>query len=154
MTLSQINTFLVVIISILLTADFFRYIRKKLQKIREERKAYEIKEPKSGRWSFNEIWIVAYIAFNHKTSNKELIRYVSACMNRTESSVVRKINRLRGVKTGKSPNASSEDYDVVVRYDALDDRERFYIFFRNMQDLDTPNMNLETLDKILQKSKK
>ena len=53
---------------------------------------------KKGTWTFDEVFIIAYIGFNYRTSNSELLEYISICMKRKKSTVVRRINRLRGDK--------------------------------------------------------
>lgn len=65
--------------------------------------------PKRASWSIEETLLVAYIAFNYKTSNTHLIHYVSNALGRKKSSVVRKINRLRATQTDKCPYASNLD---------------------------------------------
>tara|TARA_R110002051_G_C8652771_1_gene487835 strand:+ start:522 stop:965 length:444 start_codon:yes stop_codon:yes gene_type:complete len=109
---------------------------------------------KKGTWSFDEVFIIAYIGFNYRTSNSELLEYISICMKRKKSTVVRRINRLRGVKSGKANDASKLDLNVVLLYDSKSESERFYQFCKNIQDLDSPSVSLGILDNLLLNSKK
>ena len=60
-------------------------------------------------WPLEETILVAYITLNYKMSNKDLISFVSNILHRDESAVIRKMNRIRGIGTGKSPRASKDD---------------------------------------------
>tara|TARA_R110000765_G_scaffold410867_1_gene509692 strand:+ start:1898 stop:2359 length:462 start_codon:yes stop_codon:yes gene_type:complete len=67
-------------------------------------------------WTLPETVIVAYVSLNYKTSNKELISFVSDVLDRKESTIIRKMNRIRGVRTRKSLKASKNE---IIAYDVL-----------------------------------
>jgi hypothetical protein len=65
-------------------------------------------------WTQVEIRIVAFYAEYYKMSNDELIEKLSNLLGRQKSTVVRKMNRLRGIHTGKAPYSSQDDYDAAI----------------------------------------
>ena len=72
------------------------------------------------KWDENSNFIMAFIAEHFKTSNTLLMDQLSIHLGRSTSSLKRKISRLRGVKTGKSPYASNVEREFVQ---SLDDAE-------------------------------
>ena len=72
------------------------------------------------KWDENSNFIMAFIAEHFKTSNTLLMDQLSIHLGRSTSSLKRKISRLRGVKTGKSPYASDVEREFVQ---SLDDAE-------------------------------
>jgi hypothetical protein len=72
------------------------------------------------KWDENSNFIMAFIAEHFKTSNTLLMDQLSLHLGRSTSSLKRKISRLRGVKTGKSPYASNVEREFVQ---SLDDAE-------------------------------
>ena len=109
---------------------------------------------KKGTWTFDEIFIIAYIGFNYRTSNEDLMEYVSICLKRKKSTIIRRISRLRGIKKGKANGVSNLDLSAVLDYDSKSEGERFYQFCKMMQDIDSPNVSLGILDNLLLNSKK
>ena len=109
---------------------------------------------KKGGWGFDEVFIIAYIGFNYKTSNSELIEYISICLKRKKSTVTRKISVLRGIKSGKANGSSNLDLSVVMEYDSKNENERFYLFCKKVQDIDSQNIDLGVLDNLLLNSNK
>ena len=83
-----------------------------------------------------------------------MIEYVSICLKRKKSTVIRKISTLRGIKNGKANNASNLDISDVLDYDSKSEGERFYKFCKMLQELDSPEVSLGILDNLLLNSKK
>ena len=74
-------------------------------------------------WTLSETVIAAYASLNYKMSNKDLISFISNVLGREESAVIRKMNRIRGIGTGKSPRASKDD---ITAYNAISNRTPEY----------------------------
>ena len=125
-----------------------------IKRVFAKKSQYEEIVLKKGNWSFGEIFIIAYIGFNYRTSNEDLIEYVSICLKRKKSTVIRKISTLRGIKNGKANNASNLDISVVLNYDSKSGGERFYKFCKMLQELDSPEVSLGILDNLLLNSNK
>jgi hypothetical protein len=79
------------------------------------------KTPNSGtvyvKWDEDSNFIMAFIAEHFKTSNYKLIDELSLHLGRSSSSLKRKISRLRGIKTNKSPFASGVEVGLVRSLD-------------------------------------
>ena len=73
------------------------------------------------RWDLTDIQIATYIAINYKASipTSHLIKQLAILMKRPESGLIRKINRIRAIRTGKAPNASVLDKQVFFRISEL-----------------------------------
>ena len=99
---------LLTILAMLVAVSFLAY---DLFKMSKENK--NPNKPKIKRWLYDELIVASFIATYYKTSNDRLIGYTALEMDREASSLVRKINRLRGIKTGKSPNASKRDITAI-----------------------------------------
>jgi hypothetical protein len=65
------------------------------------------------KWDDNSNFIMAFISEHFKTSNTLLMDQLSLHLGRSTSSLKRKISRLRGVKTNKSPYASNSEREFV-----------------------------------------
>lgn len=65
------------------------------------------------KWDENTNFIMAFISEHFKTSNTLLIEELSNHLGRSTSSLKRKISRLRGIKSGKSPYASDLEREFV-----------------------------------------
>jgi hypothetical protein len=65
-------------------------------------------------WTKDEILIVAYYAEHYKMTNDALLKLLAETLNRSKSSVVRKMNRLRAVHTGKAKYASHTDAECAT----------------------------------------
>ena len=66
------------------------------------------------KWDENSNFIMAFVAEHFKTSNTLLMDLLSIHMRRSTSSLKRKISRLRGIKTNKSPYASDVEREFVI----------------------------------------
>ena len=73
------------------------------------------------KWDENSNFIIAFVAEHFKTSNHRLIDELSLHLGRSTSSLKRKISRLRGIKTNKSPEASVWEIEVVTYLDGSQD---------------------------------
>ena len=76
------------------------------------------------KWDENSNFIMAFVAEHFKTSNTLLMDLLSIHMRRSTSSLKRKISRLRGIKTNKSPYASDVEREFVTSLDGakVDDK--------------------------------
>jgi len=72
------------------------------------------------KWDENSNFIMAFISEHFKTSNTLLMDQLSLHLGRSTSSLKRKISRLRGVKTGKSPYASNVEREFVQSLDGAE----------------------------------
>tara|TARA_R110000796_G_scaffold82088_2_gene180443 strand:+ start:1370 stop:1822 length:453 start_codon:yes stop_codon:yes gene_type:complete len=72
------------------------------------------------KWDENSNFIMAFIAEHFKTSNTLLMEQLSLHLGRSTSSLKRKISRLRGVKTNKSPYASDVEREFVQSLDGAE----------------------------------
>ena len=64
---------------------------------------------------------MAYYAEYYKMNNQELLNLLAETLNRSKSSVVRKMNRLRAVHTGKAKYASDVDIECATLMRSLDE---------------------------------
>lgn len=69
------------------------------------------------KWDEDTNFIMAFIAEHFKTSNVLLMEELSSHLGRSTSSITRKISRLRGIKTNKSPYASDIEREFVQSLD-------------------------------------
>ena len=69
------------------------------------------------KWDENSNFIMAFIAEHFKTSSTLLMDQLSIHLGRSTSSLKRKISRLRGIKTNKSPYASDVEREFVISLD-------------------------------------
>ena len=72
--------------------------------------------------------LLSFISRFYKSSNKEMISFLALALETSESTILRKISRLRGVMTGKSTYASKNEskivrevYGMSIDDDAVDD---------------------------------
>ena len=72
------------------------------------------------KWDENSNFIMAFISEHFKTSNTLLMDQLSLHLGRSTSSLKRKISRLRGVKTNKSPYASDIEREFVQSLDGAE----------------------------------
>ena len=97
------------------------------------------------KWNDSSNFIIAFIARYYKTSDKGTIRALSLALNRSETSITRKISRLRGIRTGKSPysNASErEAISIVYDIDSDDavDKLKESMYELKMSEIDQDNL--------------
>ena len=78
------------------------------------------------KWDENTNFIMAFIAEHFKTSNTLLMEELSIHLGRSTSSLKRKISRLRGIKTNKSPYASDVEREFVQSLDGSDINDKGY----------------------------
>ena len=76
------------------------------------------------KWDDNSNFIMAFIAEHFKTSNTLLMEQLSIHLGRSTSSLKRKISRLRGVKTNKSPYASHTEREFVFSLSDSDIKDK------------------------------
>ena len=72
------------------------------------------------KWDENSNFIMAFIAEHFKTSNILLMDQLSLHLGRSTSSLKRKISRLRGIKTNKSPYSSNVEREFVKSLDGAE----------------------------------
>ena len=72
------------------------------------------------KWDENSNFIMAFIAEHFKTSNTLLMDQLSLHLGRSTSSLKRKISRLRGIKTNKSPYSSNVEREFVKSLDGAE----------------------------------
>tara|TARA_R110002050_G_scaffold128050_2_gene249234 strand:+ start:252 stop:701 length:450 start_codon:yes stop_codon:yes gene_type:complete len=89
------------------------------------RKQVEVKEVYV-KWDENSNFIMAFIAEHYKTSNTLLMNLLSIHLHRSTSSLKRKISRLRGIKTNKSPYASNVEREFVQSLNGSDLTDKGY----------------------------
>ncbi len=65
------------------------------------------------KWNDSSNFIIAFIARYYKTSDEGTIRLLSVALNRSETSITRKISRLRGIRTGKSPYSNASERKAI-----------------------------------------
>ena len=65
------------------------------------------------KWDDDSIILLSFISRFFKSSNKEMISFLALALETSESTILRKISRLRGVMTGKSPYASENESKIV-----------------------------------------
>tara|TARA_R110000737_G_scaffold80937_1_gene113307 strand:+ start:1970 stop:2458 length:489 start_codon:yes stop_codon:yes gene_type:complete len=102
------------------------------------------------KWDENTNFIMAFISEHFKTSNTLLIEELSNHLGRSASSLKRKISRLRGIKSGKSPYASDLEREFVeTLYDSeLNDKGYCRLFMTALINIglsDSEIMNLKDL---------
>ena len=102
------------------------------------------------KWDENTNFIMAFISEHFKTSNTLLIEELSNHLGRSTSSLKRKISRLRGIKSGKSPYASGIEREFVeTLYDSeLSDKAYCKLFMKALINIglsDSEIMNLQDL---------
>jgi hypothetical protein len=90
------------------------------------RKQVEVKEVYV-KWDENSNFIMAFIAEHYKTSNELLMNLLSIHLHRSTSSLKRKISRLRGIKTNKSPYASNVEREFVQSLNGSDLTDKGYV---------------------------
>ena len=95
--------------------------------------------------------MAAYIAQNYRMINKDLLKEISALLNRSESALVRKINRLRAVHTGKAPYATELDKGAAITMKELPEELGKDIFFESLRELQA---NTGKINRLLSNSKK
>ena len=78
------------------------------------------------KWDENSNFIMAFIAEHYKTSNTLLMNLLSIHLHRSSSSLKRKISRLRGIKTNKSPYASNVEREFVQSLNGSDLTDKGY----------------------------
>ena len=78
------------------------------------------------KWDENSNFIMAFIAEHFKTSNILLMDQLSLHLGRSTSSLKRKISRLRGIKTNKSPYASNVEREFVQSLNGSDLTDKGY----------------------------
>jgi hypothetical protein len=72
------------------------------------------------KWDENSNFIMAFISEHFKTSNILLMDQLSLHLGRSTSSLKRKISRLRGIKTNKSPYSSNVEREFVKSLDGAE----------------------------------
>jgi len=123
-----LSTFLAMFIVLsFLAYDFF--------KMSKESKTNQKETYKNKKWQEAELIVASFIATYYRTSNDMLIGYTALEMNRKTTSLIRKINRLRGIKTGKSPNASKMDIDAINTFTGESELNEKYILDNALYDL-------------------
>ena len=65
------------------------------------------------KWDYDSNYVMAFISKYYKTSNEGMIQLLSEVLNRPESSITRKISRLRGIITNKSPYSNLSEQQAV-----------------------------------------
>ena len=113
------------------------------------RKQVDVKEVYV-KWNEDSNFIMAFIAEYFKTSNTFLMEELSIHLGRSTSSLKRKISRLRGIKTNKSPYASDVEREFVKSLDGspIEDEgyaRLFTIALFNIGLNDSDIMNLQDL---------
>mgnify|MGYP003681323046 CR=1 FL=1 len=102
------------------------------------------------KWNEDSNFIMAFIAEHFKTSNTFLMDELSIHLGRSTSSLKRKISRLRGIKTNKSPYASDVEREFVQSLDGspISDEgyaKLFTLALINIGLTDSDIMNLQDL---------
>ena len=115
---------LIVSVVALLLISFNLYMAVKEEDNR--RKQVEVKEVYV-KWDENSNFIMAFIAEHYKTSNTLLMNLLSIHLGRSTSSLKRKISRLRGIKTNKSPYASNVEREFVQSLNGSDLADKGYV---------------------------
>tara|TARA_R110002074_G_C12515572_1_gene663762 strand:+ start:1074 stop:1541 length:468 start_codon:yes stop_codon:yes gene_type:complete len=65
------------------------------------------------KWDYDSNFVMAFISKYYKTSNEGMVQLLSEVLNRSESSITRKISRLRGIRTNKSPYSNQSEKRAV-----------------------------------------
>ena len=118
----------IITLSIALLFTFFAILREVKRAEEKNPRLFKSRFENKQPWSFEETMIVAYISLNYKMVNRDLISFVSDTLERDESTVIRKMNRIRGIGTGKSPRASMNDigaYNLCKNLSPEDAKIRF-----------------------------
>ena len=111
--MSAMQLLVVVVGTVLLAYNLYLLIKEiEEQKEDSTQKSFNTKQA----WTLSETVIATYASLNYKMSNKDLISFISNVLSREESAVIRKMNRIRGIGTGKSPRASKDD---ITAYNAI-----------------------------------
>lgn len=106
------------IILFLLTALVLTFIYVTAVKKQALKDSQQLKEkveiPKRKEWLWDEVYAAAFLAkYTNLSENKISIAQMARAMGRTESSLIRKIHRLRAIETGKAPYSSKIDRSVM-----------------------------------------
>lgn len=149
----MVSTYLLSAAVIILTFSLARGLFKSLRATYEE--SVEMMEGnesiRTGKWSESEVLVAAYIAENYRMTNDNLLEDVAYMLNRSKSSLVRKINRLRAVHTGKAPYATELDKSSAVSMKMRSDEGARGLFFDSLRALKADTYGL---DELLSNSKK
>lgn len=106
------------------------------------------------KWDNDTNFIMAFVAEHFKTSNKELIESLSHHMGRSQTSVLRKISRLRGIETGKSPYSSVTERKFVndISKTGLENRENLKLFMMSLMNAGLSDNEIMDFQDIMLKS--
>ena len=102
------------IVYVILVSIFFIFTalyainkQKKLKKEIRKKKGVYVK------WDEYSNFILAFISTHFKRSDKRLIHVLSVTLKRSESSLLRKISRLKGHTTGKGSNVTNIEAELM-----------------------------------------
>ncbi len=88
------------------------------------------------KWDYDSNFVMAFISKYYKTSNEGMIQLLSEVLNRPESSITRKISRLRGIRTNKSPYSNPSEKRAVCEVYAVDIDTSVDLFVESLSELE------------------
>ena len=117
------------------------------------RKQVDVKEVYV-KWDENSNFIMAFIAEHYKTSNELLMNLLSIHLHRSISSLKRKISRLRGIKTNKSPYASDVEREFVQSLNGSDLTDKGYakLFMLSLINIGLSDQDIMDLQDLMSES--
>ena len=106
------------------------------------------------KWDENSNFIMAFIAEHYKTSNTLLMNLLSIHLHRSSSSLKRKISRLRGIKTNKSPYASNVEREFVQSLNGSDLTDKGYakLFMLSLINIGLSDQDIMDLQDLMSES--